>query len=42
MHPPAKTSQNMAELEALQAENKQLHMQLELVQTRLFDLLKGL
>ena len=42
MHPPAETSQDMAELEALQAENKQLRLQLELVKTRLFDLLKGL
>ena len=42
MHPPAETSQDMAELEALRAENKQLRLQLELVKTRLFDLLKGL
>ena len=42
MHPPAETSQGMAELEALRAENKQLRLQLELVKTRLFDLLKGL
>ena len=42
MHPPAGTSQDMAELEALRAENKQLRLQLELVKTRLFDLLKGL
>ena len=42
MHPPAETSQDAAELEALWAENKQLRLQLELVKTRLFDLLKGL
>ena len=42
MHPPAETSQAMAELEALRAENKQLRLQLELVKTRLLDLLKGL
>ena len=42
MHPPAETSQDMAKLEALRAENKQLRLQLELVKTRLFDLLKGL
>ena len=42
MHPPAETSQDAAELEALRAENKQLRLQLELVKTRLFDLLKGL
>ena len=42
MHPPAETSQDMAELEALRAENKQFRLQLELVKTRLFDLLKGL
>jgi len=42
MHPPAQTSQDAAELEALRAENKQLRLQLELVKTRLFDLLKGL
>jgi hypothetical protein len=42
MHPPAETSQDMAELEVLRAENKQLRLQLELVKTRLFDLLKGL
>jgi hypothetical protein len=42
MHPPAETSQDMAELGALRAENKQLRLQLELVKTRLFDLLKGL
>ena len=42
MHPPAETSQDMAELETLRAENKQLRPQLELVKTRLFDLLKGL
>ena len=42
MHPPAKTSQDTVKLEALRAENKQLRLQLELVKTRLFDLLKGL
>ena len=42
MHPPANTSQDMAELEALRVENKQLRLQLELVKTRLLDLLKGL
>ena len=42
MHPPAKTSQDAAELEALRAENKQIRLQLELVKTRLFDLLNGL
>ena len=42
MHPPAETSQDMAKLKALRAENKQLRLQLELVKTRLFDLLKGL
>jgi len=42
IHPPAETSQVMPELEALQAENQQLRLQLELVKTRLFDLLKGL
>ncbi len=42
MPPPAETSQDAAELEALRAENKQLRLQLELVKTRLFDLLKGL
>lgn len=42
MHPPAETSQDAAELEALRAENKQFRLQLELVKTRLFDLLKGL
>ena len=42
MHPPADTSQGAAELDALRAENKQLHLQLELIKTRLFDLLKGL
>ena len=42
MHPPADTGQDVAELEALQIENKQLRLQLEFVKTRLFDLLKGL
>ena len=42
MHPPANTSQDMAELAALRVENKQLRLQLELVKTRLLDLLKGL
>jgi len=42
MHPPADTSQDVAELEALRTENKQLSLQLELIKTRLFDLLKGL
>ena len=42
MHPPADTSQDVAELETLRAENKQLRLQLELIKTRLFDLLKGL
>ena len=42
MHLLAEASQDMAELEALRAENKQLRLQLELVKTRLFDLLKGL
>jgi hypothetical protein len=42
IHSPAETSQDAAELEALRAENKQLRLQLELVKTRLFDLLKGL
>ena len=42
MHPPASTSQDMAELAALRVENKQLRLQLGLVKTRLLDLLKGL
>jgi len=42
MHPPDETSEDMAELEALRAENKQLRLQLELVKTHLFNLLKSL
>ena len=42
MHPPAETSQDVVKLEALRAENKQLRLQLELVKTRLFELLKDM
>ena len=42
MHPPAETSRDVVKLEALRAENKQLRLQLELVKTRLFDLLKDM
>jgi len=42
MHPPGDSRQHLGELEALRTENKQLRLQLELIKTRLFDLLKGL
>ena len=42
MHAPADTSEDVAELAELRVENKQLRLQLELVKTRLFDLLKDL
>ena len=42
MHPPGDSRPHLGELEALRVENKQLRLQLELIKTRLFDLLKGL